>query len=113
MPKTKFFTFRQNNSGGNFVHDEKRGIGYAVCVEARDKKDACHLAEDIGLYFNGCDSGIDCSCCGDRWSDWVDGEKTPGLYGQPIKGSWGIPSYVHYLDGRVVAFDEEGKEIET
>ena len=31
------------------------------------------LAEDIGLYFDGVEQGMDCSCCGDRWyRAWED-----------------------------------------
>ena len=26
----------------------------------------------MGVYFDGCDIGLDCSCCGDRWSDYAD-----------------------------------------
>lgn len=84
--QTKFFTFIQNNSGGSFDHDAKAGIGYRVAIEAVDATHAKARASQIGLYFNGCDSGRDCSCCG-----------------EPLKGGWGIPSYVHYLDGRILA----------
>ncbi len=109
---TKFWTFNQNNSGGSFNHEPDRGIGYRVVVEALDAKDAVARAERIGLYFNGCDSGRDCSCCGDRWSDYMDeddGTDTPtnGYGSDPVKGGWGIPSYIHYLDGRVEAVPDE------
>ena len=109
---TKFYTFIQNNSGGSFDHDPDAGIGYRVAIEALNAKDAARRAEDIGIYFNGCDTGQDCSCCGDRWSDWLvddDGTETPtNGYGEdPIKGGWGIPSYIHYMDGRIEAVADE------
>jgi len=102
---TKFFTFGLNNSGGSFDHDAAAGIGCDVCIEAVDAEDALARAEQIGLYFNGCDDGRDCPCCGDRWSYWMensDGTEAPEKYGKPLKGGWGLPSYVHYIDGRIV-----------
>lgn len=105
----KFFTFRQNNSGGSFDHDAALGIGITVFVQAVDASHAEARAELIGLYFNGCADGTDCSCCGDRWSaPWEDGAVEPSTYGDswvPVSEGheptldWGIPSYIHYLDG--------------
>ena len=111
---TKFYTFNQNNSGGLFEHDESAGIGYSVAIEATSAKDALRRAEDIGIYFNGCDAGLDCSCCGDRWSDWMDesdGTETPtNGYGEgSFKGGWGIPSYIHYMDGRIEAVPDSNE----
>ena len=113
-----FFTYHQNNSGGSFEQDPKRGIGHVVIVEARDAYDADNLAKRIGLYFDGCSSGRDCSCCGDRWSSMTDyyykeqGDEVPTIYGQEVdfekdknlQYGWDIPCYVHYLDGRIVEF---------
>lgn len=89
MKKDKFFTFNQNNSGGSFT-----GPACYVIIEARDPDDANRLAERAGLYFNGCDAGIDCSCCGDRW--WPiyhtdKGDDKPSIYGDPVAKS--IDSY--------------------
>lgn len=86
--KTKWFDFSQNNSGGSFRFDEKRGITAYVVIEAIDYKHANMRAEEIGLYFDGCSSGMDCDCCGDRWSAaWKsdDGEEEPSVYGEPIR----------------------------
>ena len=100
-----YYTFTQNNSGGSFDHDHNRGIGYVVCIHALTADHANHLAEEKGLYFDGCATGIDCDCCGDRWSraDESDGYAAPGMYGEddPIKGGWGISSYIHRLNGSV------------
>ena len=81
-----FFEFRQNNSGGSFVIDESAGLSVSVIVEADSAKDANERAESIGIYFDGCESGRDCDCCGDRWSAagfWgdVDGDPVPSVYG--------------------------------
>lgn len=78
-----FFTFRQNNSHGIF-----KGPRYVI-VEAKDADTANFLAEgqsSIPVYFDGCASGIDCSCCGDRW-DKVrkdDATETIKIYAREI-----------------------------
>ena len=108
MSDTKWYTFRQNNSGGNFHHRPQDGIGLCLFIEAMDKDHALARAERIGLYFNGCSSGIDCSCCGDRWSEWCDENESPELYDEPFEAvgegeegfiDWGIPSYIHHIGG--------------
>ena len=100
---TLFYTFAQNNSGGSFYCDPEAGIGYRVVVEAVDERHANALAIGIGLYFDGCESGLDCRCCGDRWHevDKSDGKPMPMQYGEPIKGGWGIPSYIHRIGGQI------------
>lgn len=102
---TKFYYFSQNNSGGSFHMDDLAGIGECVIIEATSAKHANSRAEEIGLYFNGCESGQDCSCCGDRWdaaySD--EGDEVPSIYGSPIEekeaGMFREKVYVHYLNG--------------
>ena len=104
--KTKFFTFNQNNSGGDFVHDKKHGIGHYVIIEAENYHEANHRAEDIGLYFDGAG---DCTCCGNRWSEKYpddDGTDVPVIYGTDVSklkypDRWGIDSYIHYMDGTI------------
>ena len=66
-----FFEYRQNNSGGSFDTD----MGHAIYVEADTLNEANARAEFVGVYFNGCDSGQDCPCCGDRWSEPWNGSK--------------------------------------
>jgi hypothetical protein len=102
-----FFTFDQNNSGG--VH---KPPAIYVIVEAKDHEDANNRAEEHSLYFNGCDSDIDCSCCGDRWyRQWSSekGDDVPSVYGEPltdspnVKYDWStetIPhAIVYFMDG--------------
>jgi len=78
--ETKFFEFRQNNSGGFFEGP------VCVIIEARTADEADLIAEDNDIYFDGCDKGIDCSCCGDRWyPQWgEDGDEVPSNYGDPL-----------------------------
>lgn len=61
------YKFDQNNSGGSFVVDDV--LTHRVIIEALTEKDAISKAEDLGIYFNGVDEGIDCPCCGDRWDE--------------------------------------------
>lgn len=75
----KFYEFRQNNSGGKFVTDDK--LCKWLFIEADDEKEANDKAKEMGVYFNGCEDGKDCSCCGDRWSS-PDEIKLPYRYGE-------------------------------
>jgi hypothetical protein len=102
---TKFYTFNQNNSGGSFVTSDNEGLSEYVIIEATDANHANERAERIGLYFNGCDDGRDCYCCGDRWYTVSenDGTDEPTIYGEPIaivkKGMFRKELFVHYIDG--------------
>lgn len=62
---TLFYKFDQNNSGGAFDIDDK--VCHRVIIEADTIDEAIDKAEELGIYFNGVDKGIDCECCGDRW----------------------------------------------
>jgi hypothetical protein len=121
-----FYNFRQNNSGGDFDYDEQRGISVNVIIEAESTDKANDAAEGIGIYFHGCDSGQDCSCCGDRWYrvSKGDGEMVPTVYGEEVSenqqhppnqgenwfSKWmeeGKPEgFIHYLNGKVVGFHQ-------
>lgn len=108
--KTMFWEFNQNNSGGSFVFDEKNGLTHFVIIEAETKQEAIDRAESVGIYFNGCDDGRDCSCCGDRWYvPYADeGTPKPTVYGEPFNKAklsfrWmkkGKEICVHYLNGK-------------
>lgn len=115
---TQFFTFSQNNSGGSFVF-KKEGITHYVVIEAVDANHAASRAEEIGLYFNGCDSGQDCECCGDRWYRPYrdDGDKKPMIYGKAASEykdvNWmgeNPEIVVHYLDGKIEWHDGKKKK---
>lgn len=76
-----FYTFKQNNSGGTFVMNER--VAHFVIIEADSVREANEKAESIGIYFNGVDDNIDCPCCGDRWYPTYENEvnKAPLIYG--------------------------------
>ena len=107
-----FYRFDQNNSGGKFQNDDM--VTLHVIVEADSVKQANTRAEEIGLYFDGVDRGLDCACCGDRWSrQWPDddGFERPTLYGydpQDYKEGFaakGAPyCRVYYKDGSVKTY---------
>lgn len=100
--QTRFFEFHQNNSGGSFDIDDARGLGPNVWIEALNTDDANARAERIGIYFNGCEDGMDCECCGDRWSAaWRDeGEPAPKVNPE-YDFNWHDTVYVHHFDGRI------------
>lgn len=118
LVQTKFYTYRQNNSGG-FFH----APAITVILEAFDYEDANRRAREADLYFNGCDSRRDCSCCGDRWyaidSD-DEGDETPLIYSNSpeeyvssTKWLWGKRSglpevLVVHLNGREQRYFEGG-----
>ena len=107
-----FYEFLQNNSGGSFDHDRDAGIGYRVWIEANNADQANDLAEGIGLYFDGCDTGMDCDCCGDRWyPQWDDGEEYPAIDSR-WDFKWHKEVYLHPLEGSfVVAGKDNYQEV--
>jgi hypothetical protein len=100
---TRFFTYNQNNSGG--VFDLTDDLTYVVIVEAENADAANEKFESLGGYFNGCEGGIDCDCCGDRWYPaWSEdaGNPEPLIYGmEPAE----------YLTHRTYLWMQEGKNI--
>ncbi len=106
-----FWTIGQNNSGGIFDHDAEKGIGYKICVEAYTKDEAEY---QLACIINSYEASYDCPCCGDRWSIFLwknEGTAVPEAYEKPLTGGWGLPSYVHYLDGRIEAVTTEMESI--
>lgn len=118
MADTKFFHFPQNNSGGTFDFDEEDGLTHHVVIEAVDAPHANHILERIGGYFNGCSTGQDCDCCGDRWCpvDELDADSEPRVYGTLVAdmkfpyGTW-MPDNkevaVHYLGRGIEWFGDK------
>lgn len=120
VAKGKFYHYRQNNSGGAFEFDHDKGISVNVIIQASSAEEADEKAGEIGLYFDGVESGRDCGCCGDRWGGCCGpGEQLPSIYSAPVEeyylasdGSrpyrWTpkgeADCYVHYSDGSVVGY---------
>lgn len=63
-----WYCFNQNNSGGIFDVDDK--VCHNLFIEAESFNNAVTKAEELGCYWDGVSKGIDCPCCGDRWSQW-------------------------------------------
>lgn len=114
-----FFIYNQNNSGGSFVTN--KNLCHRVCIEANNEKKAEEKAEELGIYFNGVDEGIDCPCCGDRWHI-AEEEVFPIRYGDLVfetpeeylqilsneYGGWTTPdARVFYKDGTVKEINRE------
>lgn len=92
----KWFTFSQNNSGGEYSDGPRH-----VVVQAVNAAMANAAAESFaGVYFDGCSRGLDCQCCGDRWSRTWDGEyeDKPMLYGVDVVPNKTV--MLVYFDGR-------------
>ncbi|HWL72116.1 MAG TPA: hypothetical protein VNS22_27555 [Geminicoccus sp.] len=70
--KTQWYSFNQNGSGGVF-----KGPALTVLIEATSREQANALAQMHNVYFDGCDKGLDCSCCGDRWGPTWDEDGYP------------------------------------
>lgn len=114
--KVQYFTYGQNNSGGGFTYNPAHGIGQFVIIEAINANHANQRAREIGLYFDGSESGMDCSCCGDRWyAVWDEkGTVTPMVYNETpdewaanpdnFKWNMGKSIFVHYISGQITAY---------
>lgn len=109
-----FYTYTQNNSGGSFISP-----AIHVIIEAENSSEADSIAQYNGIYFNGCESGSDCPCCGDRWypsGTWEESED-PRIYGKtpeeyvkdPKSFLWGtkkVPNCkVFYQNGDIKIYD--------
>lgn len=116
----KIFMFQQNNSGGIFEVNDK--ICHILYIEAHSYEEAREKATNMGVYFDGCDIGLDCSCCGDRWSDYadeIDLTKLSNTYNRKFEK---ISDYAQYIsdkyswttpDARIFYYDGTVTEIFT
>lgn len=110
-----FYEFRQNNSGGRFDVDDK--LCHRVFIEADTAEEANAKLLELGGYFDGCSTGRDCDCCGDRWEEQSgEGNKYPfeyieGVTFKDVKEhaqylannyGWTVPDVrIYYKDGTV------------
>ncbi len=104
--EVKYYDFSQNNSGGRWKVDEN--FAENTIISARNLKEANYRAEELGIYFNGCEAGMDCDCCGDRWSSqWSESKDLePLIYGEKPEKYLTESTYsmretiiVHHADG--------------
>lgn len=104
-----FYTFRQNNSGGEFEINDS--VKHYVIIEADSAKEANKIAsKNTDIYFNGVYKNIDCECCGDRWRKQgeSDGTEVPMIDGvDAFKYEEALSSFkseyiIYYKDGRIV-----------
>jgi hypothetical protein len=109
-----FYKFRQNNSGGSFTFDHKRGLSVHVYVEASSAEEAnARAQQDLGIYFDG---DGDCPCCGDRWRR-VYADDAEASFPETV-GGWGwapdgvAEGYVHFLDGTVKPLPFSGSSLQ-
>lgn len=106
-----WFHYSQNNSGGSFDFNETAGITHHVVIEADSPAEADERLEGIGGYFNGCNSGRDCSCCGDRWcSAYTEGDETPKVYDDPVAKATAWSAWME--DGKEIAVHHKSGDIE-
>jgi len=110
-----YWTFTQNNSGGSFDYDEDRGITHFVIIEADSRDEAISRAEEIGIYFDGCDKGIDCCCCGDRWHEPFhdEGSPFPEVYGDDVRKQSGATLWATWMKpGREIVIHPKSGSLE-
>lgn len=111
----RWFEFQQNNSGGSFVTDDAEGIGPHVWIQAYTPEQANDIAETKGIYFDGCQTGGDCPCCGDRWYrvwDGEDGSDTVEV-SEEWDFNWHDTVYAHSLDGTIHRYRSGGLVVYT
>lgn len=118
-----WFEFDQNNSGGSFDVDDK--LCHRLFIEADDYDTAERIATHLGVYFNGVSQGIDCGCCGDRWSNYMPDELEFPMDYEPSTIFHNVEEYAQYMannygwtkpdarlfykDGRVVEINSQPK----
>lgn len=105
---TKFYHFRQNNTGGFFEKSEKDGISESVIIEALNANHANDRAEEIGLFFDCCkDEDYE----DDRWirTQEIEGYDEPCINGKPLenikKSDYINSCFIHYLDSKFKKFE--------
>lgn len=97
---SKFYTFRQNNSGGYFHENEE--VAKYLIIQATSVDEANRKMKYITRSWNDY-----CECCGTRWDDEIEGDGTdkPTIYGESVYGkldNWSQGSTIIYFeDGRI------------
>ena len=100
---TKFFTFRQNNSGGVFVVNDT--VAHSVVVEATSPADANARAKDMGMFRMSF-----CECCGPRFFEAFDSDEGVDTFEEAVADSRHSSFQkddtvvVHFVDGTTKRF---------
>ena len=94
---TKFFTFRQNNSGGYHIVNDF--VANNLIIEAMNEDEAIRKMEEITEDYSKF-----CSCCGPRWGSYAKGTEVPMVYSTKIKEQshndpFGSSTIIYYYDG--------------
>lgn len=93
--ETKFFHFRQRNSGGYWIINED--VATNLIIEAINAEDAERKMNEITESYSDY-----CPCCGVRWPSWAndkDGTKRPTVWGEGIENTEDS-IIIYYFDGR-------------
>ena len=110
-----FYEFDQNNSGGSFDVTDK--LCHRLIIQASSEKEAIRIAEDMGVYFDGCEKGIDCDCCGDRWysSSLIEIPKRYGTFtseqANSIAGEYAIVEATNFKGRPIVKNGDRGFDV--
>jgi hypothetical protein len=112
----KFYAFTQNNSGGYFINNEEFGIAEFIIIQAESHNVAWEKLKSFEAHVP--DLFDYCSCCGERWSDWLsesDGKSTPEIFGKSVytldKDIYRERCFVHFHNGTIekIVFKEKTK----
>lgn len=78
MQIKEMYVYWQNNSGGYFKEIRKTYKDNMLILPVKCMEATTHSYEHLAVadkeiipkevYFDGVEKGLDCSCCGDRWS---------------------------------------------
>ena len=100
MKTLKYYTYHQNNSGGRY--DVGPVMAPIMIVQAHDCEEANHLAQRIGLYWDGVAMGMDCEC-GEH-----DATPEPTIYGSTDLEKWSVRRHDREPQVYVRVFDWSG-----
>ena len=109
-----YYVMRQYPNRGEY--EINANVASIVVIQTHDPLKANFIALSKGIYFDGIEKGIDCSCCDDRWKPFTSrsrGHNMPMVEHVPLLtylDDWissdmlqGCPShtlaYIYYSDG--------------
>lgn len=103
---TKFYGWRQNNSGGRFDYMDDLGIGVAIIIEAECESAACERLVEIieSRGYQQRTNGECIECCGSRWDEWNADHTDDSLVAVMAKRAWWRSEgsvFLHRYDGTI------------